>query len=177
MAKPVILTVDDEPVVLNSVERDLRQKYGRDYRILKSDTAAGALDILKQLKSRRESVALFVADQRMPEMSGTQFLEQASAMFPESKKVLLTAYADTEAAIQSINRIGLDYYLMKPWDPPQENLYPVLDDLLEDWKVSASLPYDGIRVAGALWSPQSHAVKDFLARHQIAYQWLDVDIE
>jgi len=177
MAKPVILTVDDEQVVLNSIERDLRQKYGRDYRILKSDSAAGALDILKQLTARGESVALFVADQRMPEMSGTQFLEQAGGMFPEAKKVLLTAYADTEAAINSINRIGLDYYLMKPWDPPQENLYPVLDDLLEDWKVSASLPYDGIRLAGALWSPQSHAVKDFLARHQIAYQWLDVDID
>ncbi len=177
MAKPVILTVDDEPVVLNSIERDLRQKYGRDYRILKSDSAAEALDILKQLTARGESVALFVADQRMPEMSGTQFLEQAGGMFPEAKKVLLTAYADTEAAINSINRIGLDYYLMKPWDPPQENLYPVLDDLLEDWKVSASLPYDGIRVAGALWSPQSHEVKDFLARHQIAYQWLDVDID
>ena len=177
MAKPVILTVDDEQVVLNSIERDLRQKYGRDYRILKSDSAAGSLDILKQLTARGESVALFVADQRMPEMSGTQFLEQAGGMFPEAKKVLLTAYADTEAAINSINRIGLDYYLMKPWDPPQENLYPVLDDLLEDWKVSASLPYDGIRLAGALWSPQSHAVKDFLARHQIAYQWLDVDID
>ncbi len=177
MAKPVILTVDDEQVVLNSIERDLRQKYGRDYRILKSDSAAGALDILKQLTARGESVALFVADQRMPEMSGTQFLEQAGGMFPEAKKVLLTAYADTEAAINSINRIGLDYYLMKPWDPPQENLYPVLDDLLEDWKVSASLPYDGIRLAGALWSPQSHEVKDFLARHQIAYQWLDVDID
>jgi thioredoxin reductase (NADPH) len=177
MAKPVILTVDDEPVVLNSIERDLRQKYGRDYRILKSDSAAEALDILKQLTARGESVALFVADQRMPEMSGTQFLEQAGGMFPEAKKVLLTAYADTEAAINSINRIGLDYYLMKPWDPPQENLYPVLDDLLDSWKVSASLPYDGIRVAGALWSPQSHEVKDFLARHQIAYQWLDVDVD
>jgi thioredoxin reductase (NADPH) len=176
MAKPVILAVDDEPVVLNSVERDLRQKYGRDYRILKSDSGVAALDTLKQLTARGESVALFVADQRMPQMSGTQFLERANGMFPEAKKVLLTAYADTEAAIQSINHIGLDYYLMKPWDPPQENLYPVLDDLLADWKVSAELPYDGIHVAGALWSPQSHAVKDFLARHQIAYQWLDLDV-
>ena len=175
MAKPIILAVDDEPVVLNSVERDLRQKYGREYRVMKSESGEMALAALKQLQARGESVALFIADQRMPEMNGTQFLEQAIELFPEAKKVLLTAYADTEAAIRSINRINLDYYLMKPWDPPQENLYPVLDDLLADWKVSASPSYDGIRVAGALWSPQSHAVKDFLARHQIAYQWLDVD--
>ncbi len=175
MAKPIILAVDDEPVVLNSVERDLRQKYGREYRVMKSESGEMALAALKQLQARGESVALFIADQRMPEMNGTQFLEQAIELFPEAKKVLLTAYADTEAAIRSINRINLDYYLMKPWDPPRENLYPVLDDLLADWKVSASPSYDGIRVAGALWSPQSHAVKDFLARHQIAYQWLDVD--
>jgi len=175
MAKPIILAVDDEPVVLNSVDRDLRQKYGRDYRVMKSESGEAALAALRQLQARGESVALFIADQRMPEMNGTQFLEQAIKLFPEAKKVLLTAYADTEAAIHSINRINLDYYLMKPWDPPQENLYPVLDDLLADWRVSASTPYDGIRLAGALWSPQTHAIKDFLARHQIAYQWLDVD--
>ncbi|OGO41869.1 MAG: fused response regulator/thioredoxin-disulfide reductase [Chloroflexi bacterium RBG_16_58_14] len=177
MAKPVIFTVDDEQAVLNSVERDLRQKYGREYRILKADSGASALTALKQLQARGEPVALFLTDQRMPQMSGTQFLEQAGAFYPEAKKVLLTAYADTEAAIQSINRVGLDYYLMKPWDPPEENLYPLLDDLLADWKVAAKLPYEGIRVAGAQWSPQSHAVKDFLARHQIAYQWLDVDAD
>jgi thioredoxin reductase (NADPH) len=127
------------------------------------------------LQARGEIVALLLVDQRMPQMSGTQFLEYAREIFPDAKKVLLTAYADTEAAIQSINRIGLDYYLMKPWDPPQEHLYPVLDDLLDEWKANAKLPYEGIRVAGALWSPSSHAVKDFLARHLIAYQWLDVD--
>ncbi len=175
MPKPIILTLDDEAPVLNAIERDLRQKYGRDYRILKADTGAAALDALTQLQARGETAALFLVDQRMPAMSGTQFLEQARAIFPDAKKVLLTAYADTQAAIQSINQIGLDYYLMKPWDPPSENLYPVLDDLLDEWRANAKLPYEGIRLAGALWSPQSHEVKDFLARHLIAYQWLDVD--
>lgn len=175
MAKPVILALDDDRAVLNAVERDLRQKYGRDYRILKADSGATALEALKQLQQRAESVALFVVDQRMPQMTGVQFLQQARPLYPEAKKVLLTAYADTEAAIQSINQVGLDYYLLKPWDPPADNLYPVLDDLLEDWKANVRLPFEGIRVAGALWSPQSHEVKDFLARHQIPYQWLDVD--
>ncbi len=175
MAKPVILALDDEPAVLNAVERDLRQKYGRDYRILKAENGATALDALKQLQERGELAALFLVDQRMPQMTGTQFLDHARALFPDAKKVLLTAYADTEAAIASINRIGLDYYLMKPWDPPSEHLYPVLDDLLEEWKANTKLPYEGIRVAGTLWSPQSHTVKDFLARHLISYQWLDVD--
>ena len=177
MAKPILFTIDDDPVVLSAVERDLRQKYGRDYRILSLNAGSAGLQALKQLQGRGEAVALFLVDQRMPQMSGTQFLEQAQGIYPEAKKVLLTAYADTEAAIQSINRVGLDYYLMKPWDPPQDNLYPVLDDLLADWKAGAKLPYEGIRVAGALWSPESHAVKDFLARHQIAYQWLDVDAD
>jgi len=175
MAKPAILTLDDEPTVLNAVERDLRQKYGRDYRILKSSSGAEALDALKQLQARVETVALLLVDQRMPQMSGTEFLDQARAIFPDAKKVLLTAYADTQAAIQSINHIGLDYYLMKPWDPPQDHLYPVLDDLLDEWKTNVKQPFEGIRVAGALWSPQSHEIKDFLARHLIAYQWLDVD--
>ena len=125
MAKPAIITVDDEPAVLNAIERDLRQKYGRDYRILKADSGAAALDALKQLQARGEVVALFLSDHRMPTMNGTQFLDQARGIFPDAKKVLLTAYADTEAAISSINQIGLNYYLMKPWDPPSENLYPV----------------------------------------------------
>jgi len=175
MAKPAIIAVDDETVVLNAIERDLRQKYGRDYRILKADSGATAIDALKQLQARGDMVALFLSDQRMPQMSGTQFLDQARAYFPDAKKVLLTAYADTEAAIASINKIGLDYYLMKPWDPPTDNLYPVLDDLLSEWKASAKLAYEGIRIAGALWSPESHTIKDFLARHMISYQWLDVD--
>ncbi len=175
MAKPAIIAVDDEPGVLNAIERDLRQKYGRDYRILKAESGAAALNALKQLQARGEMAALFLSDQRMPQMSGTEFLDQARIIFPDAKKVLLTAYADTEAAINSINRIGLNFYLMKPWDPPQDNLYPVLDDLLDEWKTNVKPPYEGIRVAGALWSPQLHTVKDFLARHLISYQWLDVD--
>jgi thioredoxin reductase (NADPH) len=175
MANPIILVVDDEPMVLNAVERDLRRKYGREYRIAKANSGAQALEFLKQLQGRNDVVALFLSDQRMPLMSGVQFLEQAREAYPEARKVLLTAYADTEAAIASINHVQLDYYLMKPWDPPEDNLYPVLDDLLEEWRAGARQPYEGIRVAGTLWSPQTHEVKDFLARHQIAYQWLDVE--
>lgn len=175
MAQPVILTVDDEPQVLNAIERDLRQHYRRDYRIIKAGSGADALDALRQLKQRNDAVALFLADQRMPEMNGTEFLEEARKLYPEARKVLLTAYADTEAAIASINSIGLDYYLMKPWDPPEQNLYPVLDDLLSSWVTTAQVPYDGIRVAGTQWSESSHAVKDFLARNRIPYQWLDIE--
>jgi thioredoxin reductase (NADPH) len=175
MALPVIIVVDDEQVVLNAVERDLRAKYGRDYRVAKANSGAAALDFLTKLQQRNEVAALFLTDQRMPEMTGLQFLDKARTIFPEAKRVLLTAYADTQVAIDSINSLQLDYYLMKPWDPPEDNLYPVIGDLLEDWKASATLPFEGIRVAGALWSPQSHEVKDLLARHQLAYQWLDVD--
>ncbi len=177
MAKPVIFAVDDEPAVLNAVERDLRQKYGRDYRVLKADSGAAALDALKQLQQRGETAALFLVDQRMPEMTGVQFLDATRKLFPDAKKVLLTAYADTEAAIASINRVSLDYYLMKPWDPPQEHLYPVLDDLLDEWKTHVELPYDGIRIAGSLWSPGSHQVKEFLSRHQIPFKWIDVEVD
>ncbi len=175
MAKPVILVVDDDTVVLNAVERDLRKKYGRDYRIQKSDSGVAALDYLRQLQRRNEAVALFVADQRMPHMTGVQFLEQARALYPQAKKVLLTAYADTEAAIAAINQVELDHYLMKPWDPPDEHLYPILDELLDDWKVQARPPFEGIRVAGTLWSLSSHQIKDFLVRHQLPYQYLDVE--
>jgi thioredoxin reductase (NADPH) len=175
MAKPVLLTVDDEPQVLNAVERDLRQHYRGDYRILKAESGAEALQAVRTLKQRNDPLALFLVDQRMPDMSGTEFLTEAIKLYPEAKKVLLTAYADTEAAIQSINTIGLDHYLMKPWDPPDEHLYPVLDDLLADWLASVPLPFEGIRVAGTLWSPGSHAVKDFLARNRIPYQWLDLE--
>ncbi len=175
MARPVILAIDDDRAVLNAVDRDLRQRYGRDYRILKADSGAAGLDALKQLQQRGEMVALFLVDQRMPQMTGIQFLEQARAICPEAKKVLLTAYADTEAAISSINRVALDYYLMKPWDPPQDHLYPVLDDLLDEWKANVRMPFEGIRVVGALWSPSSHEVKDFLARHLISYQFLDIE--
>lgn len=175
MAKPVILTVDDEPQVLNAIERDLRRHYRGDYRIVKASSGTEALDAMRELKRRNAPVALLLADQRMPAMSGTEFLSEARQLYPECRKVLLTAYADTEAAIESINTIGLDHYLMKPWDPPEQTLYPVLDDLLSDWLANVPLPYDGIRVAGALWSPNCHRVKDFLARNRIPYQWLDIE--
>ncbi len=175
MAKPIILTVDDEPQVLNAIERDLRQHYRGEYRIVKAGSGAEALDAVRRLMQRSETIALFLTDQRMPDMSGTEFLEQARQFYPDARKVLLTAYADTQAAIVSINTIGLDHYLMKPWDPPEQNLYPVLDDLLSDWWQSASPAYDGIRVAGTLWSPASHDVKDFLARNRIPYLWLDIE--
>jgi thioredoxin reductase (NADPH) len=175
MPKPVIFSIDDDPSVLSSVERDLRAQYGKDYRILSIDTGKAALDYLSKLEQRNETVALFLVDQRMPEMSGTEFLEEALKTYPQAKRVLLTAYADTQAAIDSINEVGLDYYLMKPWHPPEERLYPILDELLADWKAHVRLPYEGIRVAGTLWSLSSHEVKDFLTRHQIPYQWLDIE--
>lgn len=159
MAKPVILTVDDEPQVLNAVERDLRAHYRGDYRIIKAGSGNEALDTVKQLKQRNTPIAIFLVDQRMPGMSGTEFLVEAEKYYPEARKVLLTAYADTQAAITSINELGLDYYLMKPWDPPEQTLYPVLDDLLNDWLLTVDLPYDGIRVIGTLWSPNSHNVR------------------
>jgi thioredoxin reductase (NADPH) len=175
VAKPVILIVDDEPQVLNAVERDLRTHYRSDYRIVKAGSGNEALTAVKQLKQRNSPLALFLVDQRMPEITGTEFLTEALKFYPDARKVLLTAYADTEAAITSINSIGLDYYLMKPWDPPEQNLYPVLDDLLSDWAANVPQPYEGIRVAGTLWSATSHTVKDFLARNQIPYQWLDIE--
>jgi len=175
MAKPILLTVDDEVQVLNAIERDLRARYAEDYRVLKANSGAEALDLAQQILGRSDPLALFLVDQRMPGMSGTEFLAQVQDLFPQSRKVLLTAYADTEAAITSINQIGLDYYLVKPWDPPETHLYPILDDLLSDWQASAQPPYDGIRIVGTQWSPASHYVKDFLARNRIPYQWLDIE--
>ncbi len=175
MAKPIILTVDDEIQVCNAVERDLRRHYRRDYRIIKTTSGSEALETVQQIKQRNDPIALFLADQRMPGMGGVEFLAEAMKLYPEARKVLLTAYADTEAAIAAINTVGLDHYLMKPWNPPEQNLYPVLDDLLNDWLATAEVPYDGIRVAGTLWSASSHNIKDFLARSQIPYQWLDIE--
>jgi thioredoxin reductase (NADPH) len=175
MVRPVILAVDDDPEVLSAVERDLRQHYRSDYRVLKAGSGREALEAARQLKQRGTPVALFLVDERMPEMSGTEFLREALKLFPESRRVLLTAYADTQAAISGINDVGLDHYLLKPWDPPGERLYPVLDDLLSDWTAKVRLPYDGIRVAGARSSPRSYAVKEFLSNNQIPYQWIDVD--
>ncbi|MEH1908330.1 FAD-dependent oxidoreductase [Nostoc sp.] len=177
MAKPAILTVDDDPEVLQAVSRDLRHQYGDRFRIVRADSGITALDVVQQLKLRNEAVALFLVDQRMPQMGGVEFLEQAKDIFPDAKRTLLTAYADTDAAIKSINSVRLDYYLLKPWNPPEERLYPVLDDLLDDWLAGFCPPFEGIRVIGNRWSPSSHQVKDFLARNQIPYKWLDIELE
>ncbi len=173
--KPVILAVDDEPHVLSAVALDLRRRFRADYRILTAGSGAEALDAAKKLRQRGDVIALYLVDQRMPGMTGTEFLADARKIHPEARKVLLTAYADTEAAIVSINQVGLDHYLMKPWDPPEQNLYPVLEDLLAGWAAAVRAPWDGIRVVGTLWSAASHAVKDYLARNRIPYRWLDLD--
>ncbi|HEY9695928.1 MAG TPA: FAD-dependent oxidoreductase [Trichocoleus sp.] len=177
MAKPVVLTVDDDPDVLQAISRDLRHQYGDRFRIVRADSGQAALEALEQLKLRNEFVALFLVDQRMPQMNGVEFLEQALDLYPNAKRALLTAYADTDAAIRAINNTRIDYYLLKPWDPPEERLYPVLDDLLDDWLAAFRPPFEGIRVIGNRWSPLSHQTKDFLARNQIPYQWLDVELE
>jgi len=173
--KPAILAVDDEPEVLNAVERDLRKRFATEYRILKAGSGSQALETLGQMKRRNDALALLLVDARMPHMSGTEFLVQARKLYPEARKVLLTAYADTDVAIAGINQVQLDHYLLKPWDPPAERLYPVLEDLLGDWSATFRPPFDGIRVAGSLWSPPSHEVKEFLSRSQTPYQWVDVD--
>lgn len=175
MRKPVILAVDDEPEVLNAVERDIRHHFHSDYRVMKAQSGREALDTIVQLKKRGTPVALFIVDERMPEMRGTDFLADALKLFPDARRVLLTAYADTETAITAINQIGLDHYLMKPWEPPSEHLYPVLDDLLSEWRAKYRPPFEGVRVAGTAFSGASHAVKEFLACNLVPYQWLDVD--
>ncbi|MBW4470145.1 MAG: FAD-dependent oxidoreductase [Stenomitos rutilans HA7619-LM2] len=177
MAKPVVLTVDDDPEVLQAVARDLRQQYGDRFRIMRAESGAVAMATVEKLKLRNEPIALFLVDQRMPQMNGVEFLEQALPVFPTAKRALLTAYADTDAAIRAINSTQIDYYLLKPWDPPEERLYPVLDDLLADWQANFHPPFEGIRVVGSRWSPRSHQVKSFLASNQVPYQWLDVELE
>lgn len=175
MKKPILLIVDDDPQVLRAVTRDLRNVYGKDYRLLSTTSANEALESLKDLKNKNETVALYLSDQRMPEMLGVEFLTRAKEFFPEAKRVLLTAYSDTEAAIRAINDVQLDYYLMKPWDPPEEKLYPVLNDQLEEWQSNYIPTFQGIRIAGYQWSPRSHHIKDFLSGNLIPYQWLDVE--
>ncbi len=177
MALPVILAVDDEPEVLNFIERDLRQHYSSDYRVMKASSGQQALDTVRQLKQRGTALALFLADQRMPGMTGTEFMAEALKLYPDARRVLLTAYADTDTAITAINRIGLDHYLLKPWQPPSERLFPVLDDLLSDWFAKSRPGYEGIRVVGAALAAASYAVRDFLSGNQIPYQWLDVDAD
>src|SRR5471030_1403625 len=175
MAKPILLSVDDDLDVLRAVERDLRSHYGANYRVLASDSPQAALNLLKQLKLRNESVALLLADQRMPKMDGVNFLQEAREFFPDAKRALLTAYADTNAAISAINEANINYFFMKPWDPPEEHLYPQLDDLLDDWRASFHPTFEGIRVLGTRWSPRSYELRDFLARNRVPYQWIDVE--
>jgi thioredoxin reductase (NADPH) len=173
--RPVILAVDDDREVLAAIERDLRSQYRSSYKVVTSSSPRQALDTVTTLKARNAPVALFIVDQRMPAMTGTQLLVDLKKLYPDATTVLLTAYADTEAAIQAINEVGLNHYLMKPWDPPAEKLYPVLDDLLSGWSARTRLPFEGVRIAGSRWSPQSYAARDFLSRNQIPYQWVDVE--
>ncbi len=175
MSKPVLLTVDDDPQVLNAIERDLRHHFRADYRVMKASSGAEALDTVRQLVQRGAQIALFLVDERMPHMTGTQFLLEAIKIYPDARRVLLTAYADTETAITAINQVGLDHYLLKPWEPPTVRLYPVLEDLLSDWFARARPVFDGIRLAGTALSPASYTVKEFLASNQVPYQWLDMD--
>ena len=176
MAKPILLSVDDDADVLRAIERDLRSQYGADYRVIGSDSPEKALDILKQLKVRSDSVALLLADQRMPRMNGVEFLQEGMRIFPDAKRALLTAYADTNAAISAINEASIDYFFMKPWDPPVDHLYPQLDDLLDDWRAAYRPAFEGIRVLGTRWSPRSYEMRDFLARNHVPYQWIDVEL-
>lgn len=176
MAKPILLSVDDDADVLRAIERDLRSHYGGSYRVLASDSPEQALDLLKQLKVRNDSVALLLADQRMPKMDGVKFLKEAKDLFPEAKRALLTAYADTNAAISAINQTNINYFFLKPWDPPEQNLYPQLDDLLDDWMASYRPAFEGIRVLGTRWSPRSYELRDFLARNHVPYQWIDAEL-
>ena len=175
MDKPIILCVDDDPVVLKAIARDLRKQYGDRFRIVRAESGAKALEVVQELKLRGDAVVLFLADQRMPEMSGVEFLQQAGEIFPQAKRALLTAYADTNAAIDAINKAQLDYYLLKPWDPPEEKLYPVLDDLIGDWQANFKPEFQGVKIISDRWSPGSHDLRDFLARNQIPYRWLDIE--
>ena len=175
MAKPVILTVDDDPDVLQSIERDLRSRYSERYRIMRAASANEALDVLHRLKSRNDAVALLLADQRMPELDGVGFLSQATELFPTAKRALLTAYADTNAAIEAINSARVHYFLLKPWDPPDQNLYPPLDDMLNEFMDSYHPPYEGIQLFGTRWSPRAYEIRMFLAQNHLPYQWVDVE--
>ena len=177
MTKPVIWTVDDDPDVLRAVERDLRRHYGDRYKVISADSGDSALEATKQLKRRNEPVALFLVDQRMPRMSGVEFLEKAIEFYPDAKRALLTAYADTDAAIRAINNVHIDHYLMKPWDPPEERLYGVVDDMLDDWQASYHPAFQGVRVIGHQWSPQSSEIRDFLGRNFVPHQWLNVETD
>ncbi len=175
MKKPIIFALDDDPQVLRAVTRDLKSEYRKEYRIMSTESANDALEALVDLKKKNEVVALFLVDQRMPEMLGVEFLTEAKKQYPEAKKVLLTAYSDTDAAIKAINDVQLDYYLTKPWNPPEEKLYPTLNDLLDVWQMNFQPEFDGIKVLGYQFSPKSHDIKDFLSANLFPFQWLDVE--
>jgi thioredoxin reductase (NADPH) len=175
MPKPVLLTVDDDADVLRAVERDLRREYAEKYRIMRADSGPAALEVLRRLEQRDEPVALLLADHRMPQMNGIEFLGEAMKIYPDARRILLTAYADTDAAIQAINDIKLNHYLLKPWDPPEEKLYPVVNEQLDYWLADHTPPFEGLRVLGSRWSPKSYDLREFLARNRIPYQWLDVE--
>jgi len=175
MSRPTILTVDDDPQVSAAISRDLAGQYGADYRIVRASSGPEALGVLTKLNLRDEPVALIAADQRMPEMTGIEMLKQAQAYAPTAKLLLLTAYADTDVAINAINDIGLDYYLLKPWDPPEERLYPIIDDLLDDWHKANPDHTSDVRVIGHRWSDRSHEIKMFLARNHVPYRWYDIE--
>lgn len=174
MSKPIILTVDDDQDVLQAIARDLRHGFGEHFRIIRAESGERALDVLRQVKLANDTVALMLVDQRMPGLSGVELLVEARRYFPDAKKALLTAYADTDAAITAINEVRLDHYLVKPWDPPEQRLFPILDDMLDDWLADYQPQFDGIRVIGHRWSPESHAARDFLARNQVPYRWMDL---
>ncbi len=177
MKLPILFSIDDDPQVLQAIQQDLRKRYRREYRILATTSAREALDSLADLKKKGDEVALFLSDQRMPDMAGVDFLREARKTFPTAKRVLLTAYSDTDSAIRAINEVQLDYYIAKPWDPPEEKLYPVLDDLLTDWKANYRPEFEGIKLIGYQFSPLSHDLKDFLVGNQVPYQWLDVETD
>jgi thioredoxin reductase (NADPH) len=175
VAKPVLLTVDDDHEVLRTLERDLQREYSEHYRVLGVDSAAVAMETLQQIQRRNEPVGLLLVDQQLPQTTGVEFLEKTIELFPEAKRVLMTAYQETDHAIRAINSAKIHYYLQKPWEPPEEHLYPILNDLLETWRSSLQPPFEGIRVIGARWSRQSHEIKDFLSLNQVPYQWLDIE--
>ena len=175
MGKPIILTVDDDPQVLYAIEHDLKRHYSERFRVLKAGSGRGALDLLRRLEQRNEVVALLLVDHRMPQLTGVETLQEAIKLYPRAKRALLTAYADTDAAIRAINDIQLNHYLLKPWSPPEQNLYPVLDDLLNDWCSSHHPPFEGIRLVGTRWSSKAYDIRAFFAKHHVPYQWLDAD--
>src|SRR6478752_10620949 len=175
MKLPFIIIVDDDTQVLRAIQRDIRNKYREEYKVVATESALEALELIKELKLKNETIALFISDQRMPEMEGVEFLEKAMELFPEAKRVLLTAYSDIEAAIRAINTVKLDYYLLKPWNPPAEKLFPVVNDLLEEWQALYKPDHEGIRIIGFQWSPQSHRLKEFLSGNLVPYLWMDIE--